>query len=724
MLAYALAMADEPNPAAPKHTNRLAKEKSPYLLQHAHNPVDWHPWGEEAFARAKRENKPVLLSIGYATCHWCHVMERESFENEEIAKFLNEHFIAIKLDREERPDLDKIYMSAMQALELGGGWPLNVFLTPEQKPFYGGTYFPPKPARGLPSFLDVLERVAGIWGEREGEIRSNADHLTSEMHRVLASATLAPDATLPGAAPLAAAALEYLGEYDQAHGGFGSAPKFPQPSVITAVLRHGAENNDARALKAALRTLRRMAAGGIHDQIGGGFARYAVDAAWLVPHFEKMLYDNAQLAVAYLDASLVADEPEKTILTDAARGIFAYVLRDMASADGAFYSAEDADSEGHEGKFYTWTKTEIGQLLPPDEAALALSYWGVTEQGNFLDHSHPDPLPGQNILHIAQPESGLAPEEKTRLESARRTLFEARASRIRPLRDDKVLANWNGLMLSACARGGMILQDEALISAAVKNARFLRKNLWSEEGRAMAHRWREGEVERTPLLNSHAYVLQGVIDLYQATLDPQWLEWAGALADASVRLFYDAEHGGFFQGGAETGALLRLKETYDDAEPSGNSVMVGALLQLAALTEEPRWREIAEKTLRFFGPKLRNVPGSLPLMAQAAANAASEPFRVIIAGDPASPEALALRHAAWATHAPNRVILGTAGPVEPFARTLEAKDGRATAYVCSGTFCNLPTHDAAEVHQHLQKKPARASEPQPEADPPAPPLAQ
>lgn len=688
-----------PAEEAPPTMNRLAREKSPYLLQHATNPVDWYPWGDEAFEKARRENKPVLLSIGYATCHWCHVMERESFNDPKVAAFLNEHFVAIKLDREERPDLDRIYMRAMQGLGMGGGWPLNVFLTPDRQPFIGGTYFPPEPKMGLPSFLDVLRQVRDLWKEREHDVRHNAAQLAEEMKRVLTPPAPPADAALPDATPLARLTHQLLQEFDVENGGFGGAPKFPQAQALAALLRQGVESGDTLPVRAVVQTLRRMAAGGIYDQIGGGFARYAVDAAWLIPHFEKMLYDNAQLASLTLDTYAVTRDES---LAQLARGIFRYVLRDMTSPDGAFYSAEDADSEGHEGKFYTWTKAEMESVLAPEEAALAVAYWGVTEKGNFVDHSRPDPLPGQNVLHVADRSRQLTPEEAGQLERARLKLFEVRSLRVRPLRDDKVLASWNGLMLSACVRGAMILEDDALLDAACKNAQFLRSRLWDAETQTLSHRWREGEKDATQLLTGYAFTLQGVLDLYQATLDPQWLTWAIELAETMEKKFYDPEAGGFYQSADDDSVLMRLKDDSDDAEPAGNSVAAGALWQLAALTGNPKWRQQVEATLKFFGPRLQKYPVALPLLAQVAVSATREPFRVVIAGEASTPEAVALRRAVFAAYQPNVVVSGTIGPVEEFARTLPARDGRPTAYVCSGTFCHEPTHDSAQVRALLK----------------------
>ena len=494
------------NPAAPKHTNRLAREKSPYLLQHAHNPVDWHAWGDEAFARAQAENKPVFLSIGYSTCHWCHVMERESFEDEEVARVLNEHFVSIKVDREERPDVDKIYMTFVQATTGSGGWPLNVFLTPDRKPFFGGTYFPPDQQAGRPGFRSLLQQIAALWRERKHEIAGSA----ADMHVRLAAATADPPAgdSSPGAETLQNAVEFFKRLYDPRHGGFGGAPKFPQPSLLSLLLRCARRFHDDEAARMVLHTCDRMAAGGIHDQLGGGFARYAVDAGWLVPHFEKMLYDNAQLANLYLDAFLVAENIRSGSVAEKSnneptgspilrhspvsfaavtRDILDYILRDLTHPDGGFYSAEDADSEGHEGKFYCWTRMELEKLLAPDEFEVAVRYFGISEPGNFMDHSHPLPLLNQNVLSVADP--NLSGAEKELLASAKRKMWEVRCRRVRPQLDDKILASWNGLMLGAMARAGVVLGDGKYLTAAKKNLAFIREKLWQpgSESRPASH---------------------------------------------------------------------------------------------------------------------------------------------------------------------------------------------------------------------------------------------
>ena len=442
----------------PTHTNRLSKEKSPYLLQHQHNPVDWYPWGEEAFARAKAENKPILLSIGYSTCHWCHVMERESFEDEAVGRYLKEHFIAVKLDREERPDIDHVYMTAMQALGLGGGWPLNVFLTPDRQPFYGGTYFPPTDKGGRPSFLNVLTRIAGVWEKDPAGILADAKSLTTQLQEHMAKEKPSLSATAVKPEVVTAAALGFSGNFDPKYGGFSSAPKFPQPKIPSLVLMAGVHTENQKMVDEVLFTCRHMAAGGMYDQLGGGFARYSVDERWLVPHFEKMLYDNAQLIDLYLDAGLVSGDPQYHAVV---RDILRYLLRDMTHSEGGFYSAEDADSEGQEGKFYCFTLAEVETILTKEEAAFAIPYFGLTSKGNFEDHSHPNPLPNLNVLHRADPGRRLKSEEQAVLATIKTKLYEVQRKRVRPHLDDKVLTSWNGLLLGAIARAGIIMDEPA-----------------------------------------------------------------------------------------------------------------------------------------------------------------------------------------------------------------------------------------------------------------------
>jgi hypothetical protein len=684
-------------PVVAAHTNRLAREKSPYLLQHQHNPVDWFSWGQEAFAKAQQENKPIFLSIGYSTCHWCHVMERESFEDRKTADFLNAHFVSIKVDREERPDVDKIYMTAVQALARQGGWPLNCFLTPELKPFYGGTYFPPDNRHGMASFIDVLRRIAQLWEDRRDKILETA----SDFHRQLAAVA----AREPGNAPLSAALLDnaaavFKKEYDSEFGGFGGAPKFPRPSEPLFLLGQAARSKDNPAVKMVLHTCERMAAGGIYDHLGGGFARYSVDAQWLVPHFEKMLYDNAQLVNLYLDAWLVSGNPRHA---ETARGIIQYVLRDMTHPGGGFYSAEDADSEGKEGKFYCWTAAELSQLLTPAEARIAARYFGVTEQGNFTDHSDPDPLPNQNVLSIA--DSNLTPDEQKTVESAKVKMFEARGKRVRPHLDDKVLASWNGMMLGALARAYSVLGDPTYRVAAERNAAFLREQLWDEKSGTLYHRWREGQRDSVQLLTGYANLCAGSIDLYEATLESRDLEFAIALAEAMLRKFYDPANGGFYDSAAgEHELILRFKDDYDGAEPSGNSVAVLSLLRLAEISGRKEFAEAAEKTLRLFAPRLHDLPQAVPHLLIGLAFFLGDKKRAVVAGDPNLPETRALLRAIHAVYQPNKVVLGNTGAVEPFARTLAAKNG-PVVYVCAGNACQPPASDPESVKKLMSSGP-------------------
>jgi hypothetical protein len=709
------------------HTNRLAREKSPYLLQHAHNPVDWFAWNDEAFEKARRESKPIFLSIGYSTCHWCHVMERESFEDEKIGKYLNEHFVSIKVDREERPDVDKIYMTFVQSTTGSGGWPMSVFLTPDLKPFFGGTYFPPDARHGRPSFLQLLRQISSLWQERKSEIAASAEEIHTRLESALANSS---GTNLPLTADVLKGAAEiFKSSHDPIHGGFGGAPKFPQPSIPSLVLRAAKRFGDDAAVKMVLQTCDKMAAGGIHDQLGGGFARYAVDAGWLVPHFEKMLYDNAQLAQLYLDAFLVSGDARHA---EVVRDILDYVLRDMTHPGGGFYSAEDADSEGQEGKFYCWTKDELSKLLTVDEFNVTAKYFGITKEGNFVDHSHPQPLAGLNVLSIVEPLSGrdalprvqadpqVGPTDFELLASAKNKMREVRAKRIRPHLDDKILASWNGLMLGAFARASVILGDEKYRSAAEKNLAFLQEKLWwrrtgvapvlnlsglkSETGATpvLHHRWRDGGRDDVQLLEAYAFLLSGVIDLYEAALEPKHLDFAVELAEAMLVKFYDAENGGFWQSAADARDLiLRVKDDYDGAEPSGNSVATLALLKLGAITGRKNFTEAAEKTLRLFAHRLENFPQAMPFMLHALDFSLQEPKRAVITGKSDSKHFQELLRAAHSVYQPDKIVLGNAGAVGEFAKTLPAKNG-ALVYLCTGNECRPPTGEMARVKELLK----------------------
>jgi len=619
-------------------------------------------------------------------------MERETFESEVVGDYLREHFISIKVDREERPDVDKIYMSFVQSTTGSGGWPLTVFLTPELKPFFGGTYFPPENRHGRPGFLQILQQINDVWQTRQVEVLDSA----GEMHARLELATQAVTAS----GPLTAEVLRHAGQsfksmFDPENGGFGDAPKFPQPSIPSALLRYGRRFQDEEAWRMVLTTCDHMAAGGINDQLGGGFSRYSVDAAWLVPHFEKMLYDNAQLAQLYLDAHLIS--PKDGQYAAVARDILEYVRRDLTHPDGGFYSAEDADSEGHEGKFYCWTRTELAALLTPEEFKVADRYFGLTDQGNFTDHSHPAPLLHQNVLSVVDPT--LSAAERECLTSAKAKMLAARARRIRPHLDDKILASWNGLMLGAFARAYAVLGEETYRLAAERTVAFIKAKLWQSPAATgtgtLFHRWRDGEHDQVQLLEAYAFQLAGVVELYQATLEPAHLEFAIALAESLLEKFFDPEEGGFWQSGAGAADLiLRVKDDYDGAEPSGNSVATLALLKLAAITGRDRFRFPANATLNHFAVRLAKVPQAVPFLLHSLDYWLDEPRRVVIAGDPQSPAARALLRAAHSVYQPNVVILGDRGPVDPFAQTLRAPDG-PIAYLCTGTACQPPTTDPA-----------------------------
>ncbi len=495
-----------------KHTNRLARETSPYLLQHAGNPVDWFAWNDEAFEKARKEDKPIFLSIGYSTCHWCHVMERESFEDARVAEFLNAHFVSVKVDREERPDVDKIYMMFVQATTGSGGWPMSVFLTPDLKPFYGGTYFPPDNRHGRPGFLQVLRHVSELWQKRKNDIAASANETHTRLEAALK--TVPADGAVLTDTALKNATATFKQAYDPRHGGFGGAPKFPQPSVPQLLLRCAKRFHDDNVTQMVLHTCERMAAGGIHDQLGGGFARYSVDAEWLVPHFEKMLYDNAQLAQLYLDAYLVSKTES---FASVVRDILDYVLRDMTYPEGGFYSAEDADSEGQEGKFYCWTHEELSKLLSPEEFNVAAKFFGITADGNFIDHSHPRPLRELNVLSIAKPVE--VADEKL-LASAKEKMLKARAKRVRPHLDDKILASWNGLMLGAFARASVVLDEPKYKVAAEKNLRFIREKLWKAGKKpALFHRWRDGSETIKP---SYSKIMRSCSAESSNFMKPRW----------------------------------------------------------------------------------------------------------------------------------------------------------------------------------------------------------
>src|SRR5918994_625654 len=679
--------------------NRLAKETSPYLLQHKDNPVDWYPWGEEALKRAREEDKPVLLSVGYSACHWCHVMERESFEDDETARMMNEHFVNVKVDREERPDIDSIYMAAVQALTHHGGWPMTVFLTPEGAPLYGGTYFPPIPSRGMPSFQQVLLSVVDAYENRREEVLQNAQAVRDYLQA--STAAVMPEAESAGIELLDRAAGALLSQLDRRFGGFGGAPKFPQAMNLEVLLRHHHRTGERSALDGVELTCRQMANGGIYDQVGGGFARYSVDQYWLLPHFEKMLYDNALLSRLYLEVyQATGDGFYRRI----AEEILDYVVRDMTSPEGGFYSAEDADSQGEEGKFYVWTPAEIRAVLDPDEAELAERFWDVTERGNFE---------GENILHGPRPpetvavEFGLSPEELwERLTEIRSKLFAAREGRVRPSRDEKVLAAWNGLMLRSFAFAARVLGREDYREVAEKNAAFLLEKLHS--GGRLHRSYKDGRARFNGYLEDYAMVADGLVTLYEATFETRWLAAAQGLVDAVSEALWDEEQRTFYDTPADHEELVtRPRDVYDSAAPSGNSVTTDVLLRLALLLDREDYRARAETVLEELSGGMEKLPGGFGRLLVALDFYLSRPREVVIVGDPASPDTRALIDTLYASYLPNKVVAGRAPEDEevaglvPLLADRPTRDGRATAYVCEGYACQMPATEPEELARQL-----------------------
>ena len=679
--------------------NRLASETSPYLLQHKDNPVDWYPWGEEALKRAREEDKPVLLSVGYSACHWCHVMERESFEDDETARMMNEHFVNVKVDREERPDIDSIYMAAVQALTHHGGWPMTVFLTPDGAPFYGGTYFPPIPSRGMPSFQQILLSVVDAYENRREEVLQNAQAVRDYLQA--STTAVMPEAESAGIELLDRAAGALLSQLDRRFGGFGGAPKFPQAMNLEVLLRHHHRTGERSALDGVELTCRQMANGGIYDQLGGGFSRYSVDAFWLVPHFEKMLYDNALLSRLYLETYQATGD---AFYRRIAEETLDYVLRDMTSEEGGFYSAEDADSEGEEGKFYVWTPGELETVLDPEEASLAARYWDVTERGNFE---------GKNILHVARPpeavadEFGLSSEELwARIATIRAKLFAVREERVRPGRDEKILAAWNGLMLRSFALAARVTGRGDYREAAIENATFMVEKL-KEDGRI--HRsYKDGRARFNGYLEDYAMVADGLVALYEATFETRWLVEADALLDAVSELFWDEEKRAFYDTPADHEELVtRPRDVYDNATPSGTSVATEVLLELALFLDRSDYRQRAEDVLDELAGGMEKVPSGFGRLLCALDLSISETREVAIVGDPEAPDTRDLLETVYAGYLPNKVVAGRgpdddeAGGLIPLLAQRPAREGKATAYVCVHYACQTPTTDPQELSRQL-----------------------
>src|SRR3954454_8781819 len=647
--------------------NRLAGETSPYLLQHKDNPVDWYPWGEDALGRAREEDRPILLSIGYSACHWCHVMERESFEDDATAAYMNEHFVPIKLDREERPDLDAIYMEACQAMTGQGGWPLNVFLTPEHVPFYAGTYFPPDDMRGMPSWRRVLEAVSNAWRDRRDEIRAGGDRLAQ---RLPGGALLTPDHDPIDAAGLdhAVTALTHL--YDEHYGGFGGAPKFPPASTIEFLLRRG-------EIRMTTHTLTAMAGGGLYDQVGGGFARYSVDERWLVPHFEKMLYDNALLARAYLHGWQVTGEE---LFRRVASETLDWALREMRGEEGGFMSALDADSEGEEGRFYVWSLDELRSVLG-DDADAAIAYFGATEDGNFE---------GRNILIRGE-------QEPERLNEIRAKLYDARARRVWPGLDDKRLTSWNALMISALADAGAVLERDDYLDAARACADFLLRDLRGDDGRLL-RTWKDGQAKRNGYLEDHAYLVEALISLYEATFEPRWFAAARELADFTIEHFADGQSGGFYETADYHERLLaRRKDLEDNPIPAGNSSAAYGLLRLGALTGEHEYEQRAVSVFRLLHKVAFRHPQAFAHLLQAMDFHFASVKEVALVGDDLAP----LERTVRSRFRPHIVLAGGEGNGVPLLEGREPVDGHAAAYVCENFACKRPVTEPSELEALL-----------------------
>jgi hypothetical protein len=684
---------------SPRYTNHLINETSPYLLQHAHNPVDWYPWGKEALKKARVEDKPILLSIGYAACHWCHRLSSESFEDEETARIMNELFVNVKVDREERPDLDHIYMNFIQMTTGTGGWPMTVFLTPTCVPFFGGTYFPPTDNLNLPSFKRVLLSVSEAYRRRPDETHELAISMLGELRRL----GIAEESNeVISLALLDDAYRNTIRNYDATNGGFGGAPKFPAPMNMDFILRLYKRTGHAAMPEKVTHTCHKMAEGGIYDQLGGGFHRYSTDARWLVPHFEKMLYDNAQLSRTYLHVyQITGDDFYRHIAED----IYSYILREMTSPEGGFYSTQDADSEDEEGKFFVWTVEEVKELLGEEEGSLFCSYYDVSETGNFE---------GKNILNIRHSIAMEAAEqgievEKLReiLERGKKILFEAREKRVKPFRDEKILTAWNGLMLESFAEAAAILDRKDYLEVAIRNAKFVLDNLRSDNG-LLLRTYKDGQAKLNAYLEDYAYYASGLIALYETTGNVRWLSEARAVADLMIEEFWDQENGGFyFTGKSHEELIIRAKDYFDSATPSGNSVAAEVLLKLDFLTGKDDYGRIAVSIFRLLTDSIRRYGSAFGRVLCAMDFHLSTPKEIVILGQPDAQDTKELLRTVWSTYLPNKVVVLSDGKDKraqeliPLLQDKTMIDGKATAYVCENYACQQPVTTAKELAAQL-----------------------
>ncbi|MBM3133017.1 MAG: thioredoxin domain-containing protein [Chloroflexi bacterium] len=677
--------------------NRLALEKSPYLIQHAGNPVDWYPWGAEAFEKARIEGKPIFLSIGYSTCHWCHVMAHESFEDPEVARLMNDAFISIKVDREERPDIDGVYMTVCQMMTGGGGWPLSILMTPEKKPFFAATYIPKESRFGRIGMLDLIPRIREIWATRRSEVEESAAKIASSIQH------LSPNASgeeLSGHV-LSLAFDQLAGRFDALHGGFGTAPKFPTPHILLFLLRYWKSTGDSRALDMVEKTLQALRRGGIYDHIGFGFHRYSTDREWLVPHFEKMLYDQALLAMAYTEAFQATGKEE---YRKTAREIIAYVLRDMTAPQGGFYSAEDADSEGVEGRFYVWREEEIRSVLGDTEADFLIPVLNIEKDGNYREEASGKKT-GENILHFQGSLGGL----EERLDRARRKLFERREQRVHPHKDDKILTDWNGLMIAALAKAAQAFGEPRYAEAAKRAADFILRDLRTADGRLL-HRYRDGEAMLSGFSDDYAFLIWGLIDLYEATFEMSYLKAALELNTSLIDHFWDAANGGFYSTPNDGESLLiREKAVYDGAVPSGNSAAMMNLLRLGRMAANHGLEEKAAQIGKAFSAEVSKTPVAYAQLMCALSFAVGPTYEVVIAGDSRGEDTEAMLRALRVHFIPNKVVL--LNPIEAqsppihklaaFTQNQPSIEGRATAYVCMNCNCQLPTTDPAKMIELL-----------------------
>ena len=701
--------------------NRLAAEQSPYLLQHKDNPVDWYPWGDAAFEKARTEEKPIFLSVGYSTCHWCHVMEHESFEDAGVADLLNRNYVSIKVDREERPDVDRVYMAFVQVTTGSGGWPMSVWLTPALEPFYGGTYFPPTSRWGRPGFTEILEEIARVWRDERGRVLQSASSIVERLRSLGGSDG---DRQIPAVGALDTAVQEFAAAFDARRGGFGDAPKFPRPSELLFLLREHRRTGADLPRDMVLATLRAMALGGMRDHIGGGFHRYSVDGGWRVPHFEKMLYDQAQLVLAYVEAAQVSGEP---VCADVAADTLNYVLRDLRHEGGAFFSAEDADSvppehahhEGahkSEGAFYIWPDSEIGDVLGDDADVVRLRY-GILPDGN-APFDPQNEFIHKNLLYTARSIEEIASmtgrsqdSVVASLDRGREALLAVRGSRPRPQLDDKVLTAWNGLMIAAMARAGRVLEGhERYLVDAQRAASFVREHLWNATEARLLRRYRQGDAGVSAYAEDYAYMIWGLLELFQADGDPAWLEWALLLQRRLDDLFWDVEQGGWFSTtGEDASVLLRLKEEYDGAEPSASSVAVLNLLALSHLTGDASMVTKIESTLRMFGGNASMRGRSVPMMLAALSTYHAGVPQVVIVGEPGESTARLLTDVVRKTYLPHAVVVpvrdshrAALAGLLPWTKDLRMREGRATAYVCREFACQAPTTSPEELTGQLK----------------------